>query len=671
MPISALHRPRRTSLALVAALALGVAAGGCIEERPRRGRREAAEAAPAPAPVVDPGAVDGSFDRLVEGDRVVVPVGSDDASEGAALPLVTIVEFSDFECPFCGRLAANLAQIVLRYPEDVRLVFKQFPLPMHANAEPAARAAVAAGAQGKFWEMHDALFADRTKLAEPALMTHAKDLGLDMTRFAADFAAPATLAKVRAEANEGRVIEVASTPTFFVNGRKITGAKDIEALAQIVEEERAAAQKLLDAGAERASLYAHFMHAAKPGAGTPAAVDPNFRRGEASKAANYAIGVGPARPTRGPADARVTVVAYTDYGCAGCAAGNANLAGVMKAHPEVRFSLRFAPATDGAEPAAKAVLAAGLQGKLWEAHEALVGAGDRIDDAALARIADSPGLDGPRLDRDLATPRPAALLAEDLAVVDTVRGTAVAPLFFVNGRFLEGTATSAEIDALIAEESQKAEAFMATESVAAADSFEAMRKTWRGFAKIEEVPKTAPAPDQAGAPTGIAVRGDAKTAEVTIIACTDFDCPACAKGAKLLGEVMETYGDAVALEYRHLLPPGQDGGERAHLAALAAAKQGKFWEMHDALYRSRSARTDAALETLAAGIGLDVARWNTDRADAALRPRLVADTTDCAELGMSVLPSWKIGTAIIQGSQPKARFVAAIDAARGGRAGTK
>ena len=675
-----MHAPRlarhgHSHSTAVALLALALGLGGCIEKRPRRNDRAAAEAAPKSASIVDPAAVDGALDHLIEGERFQVAVDADDAAEGAAQPLVTIVEFSDFECPFCGKLAANLAAMVLRYPEDVRLVFKQFPLPMHAHAEPAARATVAAGAQGKFWEMHDALFADRTKLGDEALVAHAKDLGLDMTRFAKDFAAPETLARVQAETNEGRVVEVQSTPTFFINGRKITGAKDADALALLIDEEIATAKKLMAAGAKRPELYARFMHAAKPGAGQPKTADPAAKRGEASKVANYAVGLGPGRPTTGPDDALVTIVAYADYGCTECAAAHGRLASVIEAHPEVRVSLRFLPQSPGAQNGARVALAAGLQGKLWAAHRSLVAVGAGIEAAPLRKLAEAQGLDMARFDTDLESPRVLAMLEEDKAVVENVRGTAKPPFFFVNGRFLEHTASVQEFETLIAEESKKAELFIASESLTRAQAFESMRQTWRGFKVIDAVPKAPIDAVPAAVPAAAAdpakgddlantpVRGDAKLAKVTVVACTDFDCPACARGAKILGELTTLYGDALALEYRHLLPPGRNSGETAHFAAIAAGQQGKFWEMHDALYANRSARSDAALEKLATEIGLDVAKWNTDRKSERLRPRVEEDTAACGSLGLTGLPAWKVGDELILGAQPKSRFVKAIDAA--------
>ncbi len=649
------------------ALALTLVLCACIESRPRRTRGKA-DAAPAAAPtaLVGADAVDGGLDHLVTGERTLVPIDADDAMTGAAEPLVTIVEFSDFECPFCGRLAATMAAMLARYPDDVRLVFKQFPLPIHARAEPAARAAIAAAAQGKFWPMHDLLFTDLHRLGDDDILGYAQKIGLDVPAFQAALADTGTLERVLAEANEGRVLEVQSTPTFFVNGRRITGAKDADTVAQIIDEEIMTARALLAAGAKRSELYARFMHAAKPGAGKPAAVDPTHKRGEASAQANYAIPVGADRPTVGPADALVTIVAYADYGCDGCDGAWATLRSVMQQHPEVRVAVRYLPTGRDATLAAKAALAAHAQGKFWPMHDRLVAAGKGIVGAPLRRHARELELDLERFDRDLQDPVIAAMLAEDAAVVENVRGTAPAPFFFVNGRFLRAEATAADFDGLIQGESVNAGMFIKAEAVTPAESYEAMRKGWRGYKSIEAVAKAPPLPKAAAAaaaPAAVAdtpVRGE-PGAKVVIVACTDFDCPACVRGAGVLAAVREAYRDDVAIQFRHYAPNKTGPARAAHLAAAAAARQEKFWQVHDLLYARKGKRSDAELEAIATAAALDLPLWKQALADPDLGARIDEDTAACGSLGVGTLPSYVIGTQVVAGAQPLDRFRAIID----------
>lgn len=197
------------------------------------------------------------------GDRVRATYKSTDAIRGAAEPLVTIVEYSDFQCPFCGTFAATVHELESVYPEDLRVVFHQFPMPMHPQAPMAAKAAIAAQAQGKFWAMHDWMFAHRSTLSRDDLFGAAADLGLDTAKFEADLDSEDTAKRLELEQTLGRRLGVRGTPSFFVNGRRFSGAMDAEALGKIIDEERTFANALIEAGVPRSEVYARIMRAAK------------------------------------------------------------------------------------------------------------------------------------------------------------------------------------------------------------------------------------------------------------------------------------------------------------------------------------------------------------------------------------------------------------------------
>ncbi len=138
---------------------------------------------------------------------------------GADSAPVTVVEFADFECPFCQRLAPELEDLLAKRPK-VRFVYKFMPLSMHPHGEQAARAAIAAQAQGKFWEMHHQLFANGTHLEDADLEAYAKGLGLDVPRFKADMQAPATKARLEADRKLADDLGVKGTPTLYIDGRE-------------------------------------------------------------------------------------------------------------------------------------------------------------------------------------------------------------------------------------------------------------------------------------------------------------------------------------------------------------------------------------------------------------------------------------------------------------------
>ena len=157
---------------------------------------------------------------------------------GKADAPVTLVVFSDFECPWCAKLEPLLAQLLAANADTVRVVFKHLPLPMHPQAEPAALAAIAAQRQGKFWEMHDALFT--VQQWTPAAVTEtATRIKLDMTRFQADLNSQETRMQLAKDKADAQAAEVAATPSVFVNGRPVR-ERSLPALQAMVNEALAA-----------------------------------------------------------------------------------------------------------------------------------------------------------------------------------------------------------------------------------------------------------------------------------------------------------------------------------------------------------------------------------------------------------------------------------------------
>lgn len=151
--------------------------------------------------------------KKVSIDTALAPV------RGAPMAKVSIVEFSDFECPHCGAAHPLLSRVLEEFNGKVNLVFKQYPLDGHKNAAPAARAAVAAQAQNKFWELADLLFEHQRELGPDKIRELAKKAGLDMAKFDADVASPATQERVDRDKKDGVALGVHGTPTMFINGR--------------------------------------------------------------------------------------------------------------------------------------------------------------------------------------------------------------------------------------------------------------------------------------------------------------------------------------------------------------------------------------------------------------------------------------------------------------------
>jgi protein-disulfide isomerase len=146
----------------------------------------------------------------------------DSPSRGPADAKVTIVEFSDYQCPFCSQAEPLLDQVMAAYPKDVKRVYKQFPLTsIHPNAMPASKAALAAGKQGKFWEMHAKLFGNSAELSPDNYKKWAGELKLDVAKFEKDMASPEVQAQIDKDMQEAKAADVTGTPTIFVNGKRL------------------------------------------------------------------------------------------------------------------------------------------------------------------------------------------------------------------------------------------------------------------------------------------------------------------------------------------------------------------------------------------------------------------------------------------------------------------
>ncbi len=174
--------------------------------------------------------------------RPTFPVEVGDApSFGNKDAKVTIVEYSDFQCPYCAKGADILKQIKKKYGSKVKVAFKNFPLPFHNHAEKAAVAGLCANEQSSeaFWKLHDEMFANQESLDPEGLKKAAAKLGLKVDKFTKCLDENTYLAKVKADMEEGKAVKVKSTPTFFVNGQLINGAQPIEVFSELIDEELA------------------------------------------------------------------------------------------------------------------------------------------------------------------------------------------------------------------------------------------------------------------------------------------------------------------------------------------------------------------------------------------------------------------------------------------------
>jgi len=349
-----------------------------------------------------------------------VPVGNAPVL-GPADALVTVAVFSSFQCGFCAKLDEMLVALQKEMAEKgkpFRIVAKQFPLDNQKNARPAAMAALAAGAQGKYWEMSELIFKNIRALDEAALKGYAQQLGLDMSKFEAGLQNKAFEAQIEEDLELGADVGVRGTPASFVNGRFVSGAWPKEDMESLIEEEMDKAQKLVEQGTPAAGVYEKILEAAK-------VIDRSN------------IPIPPNAPSKGPKNAPVTMLIWSDFGCGFCSRVNPTLKELQKKYPtQVRFVFRHLQLNRNSK-AAEASMAAHAQGKFWEMHDILLENQKALDVDSLATYAERLKLDKKKFQAALLNNTYADYVKNDSATAKefSINGT---PTFIINGKEISG-----------------------------------------------------------------------------------------------------------------------------------------------------------------------------------------------------------------------------------------
>jgi protein-disulfide isomerase len=593
-------------------------------------------------------------------DATVFKVPLEDSPvKGNAEALVTIVEFSDYQCPFCSRAETTIQQLQKEYGNKLRVVMKQNPLSFHPRARPAALAALAAGEQGKYWQFHERLFANAKALEDTDLENHARELGLDLERWKKDMGNPKLAAIIdRDQALAGK-LGANGTPAFFINGRFISGAQPADTFKAIINEELTKAEALVKSGTRPAQVYQTLIAKgvdsppARPQQQQPQAQAPAFRKVDAPADA----------PSFGPKTAKVTIVEWSDFECPFCSRVMPTLQKIKQDYAkDVRVIFRHQPLSfhPNAKLAAEASMAAHEQGKFWQYHDKLFANQKALDRASLERYAQELGLDMGKFKSALDQGRFRAKVEADMAAGSAV-GANGTPTFFINGREFVGAQPFERFKAVIDEEIAKADKL-----IAAGTRPEALYEKL-----LEEGMKNAPAaPTAQGAPAEPAVQnvevGKApvrgpKNAPITVIAFSDFECPFCGRVLPTLKQIEEQYAGKVRVAFKNQPLSFHPNAKPAAMAALAAHEQGKFWEYHDKLFANQRALDRASLERYAQELGLDMGKFKSALDSNKYEAQVSADMSEASRLGVSGTPTFFINGRMIVGAQGFDAFKRIID----------
>jgi protein-disulfide isomerase len=335
------------------------------------------------------------------------------SAQGTMLPArgepsasMVILLFSDFQCDNCAKAEATLKEVREAFPKDVQVIFKHSPLPIHADAPLAHELAVEAARQGKFWEMHDLLFANQAKLKRADLDGYAQKLGLDMQAVKKALDGRTHRPLVDRDLAEARALGVTGTPTLYLNGRRAAGVPPASAMINVIK-------SLLSGG---------------DGTEPPTVPMTTFDLTGA--------------PTKGPAEAPVTIVEFSDFQCGFCLRANSTVAQVLEKYQgKVRLVFKHYPLVE-LHPAApsghRAALAAHEQGKFWEMHDRIFANQRGMTRQDFLGHAGALGLDMTKFIADLDGPRLQAVLDRDLGEGRKV-GVEGTPTFFINGTPVVGS----------------------------------------------------------------------------------------------------------------------------------------------------------------------------------------------------------------------------------------
>ena len=605
----------RITTALFSA-ALLIAACGKSEEKPTA--QPVPEGAKTEAAAVPQGAGPGAAVAAV--------------NESAPNGVVEILEFSDFQCPFCSRVNPTLKELKTTYGDKLKVVFLHQPLPFHKEAKPAAIAAEAARKQGKFWEMHDKIFANQQALTAADFEKHATEIGLNLEQFKKDVADPALGTIVDQHQAIANAVQATGTPAFFINGKNLRGAQPVEEFKKIIDEEVAAAgtnkgdayikQRLQ---ANNAALYSYVYEGKTAPKPQPpqAKVDPTV----------YKVTVDPAVDAiKGNPNALITAVIFSEFQCPFCKKIEPTMKQLSTDYGDkIRFVFKHSPLPfhKDAVPASNASLCAKEQGKFWEMHDKLFENQQALDAASLEKYAGEVGVDmGKWKECFAANKYNAQILADqELGGKVTARGT---PNVFINGRKLTGAKPVEEFKSIIDVELKRAEKSVAA-GVAADKVYDDLIKDGKVFEPLEA---KVNAFKLDGSPT----KGK-KDAQIQIVEFSDFQCPFCSRVSAPLKDLEAKYGDKMSVTFKHFPLSFHKEAMPAAMASMCANEQGKFWEYHDQLFANQKALMPDNLKTYATTVGLDMAKYDACMTSNKYQAQIDADMAEARDAEVRGTPT--------------------------------
>jgi len=649
------------------ALALGLSLlpiGGCARRGASTVASPPAPAASAPVRVAPATVLEPSANSNWDHSQAKVPVTWNDPIWGHADAPVTIVEFTDYECPFCSRVTETLDRIRSEYgPAKVRIVTLHNPLPFHKQALPAAVAATAvfqlAGPYA-FYRFTSMAFQHQRELSDENYVSWAKDCGIDPQAFRKALDDGRAKQKVEADLALGKQLGATGTPAFRINGVTLVGAQPFEKFADIINEQLVQAEKLVRAGTAPKDVYVALTNRNVENPAPAPERKPSPPADDDTTV--YRIPVMADDPVLGPLDAPVTIVIFSDFQCPFCKRVEGTLKAVREHYGNnVRLvwkdqPLPFHPQAMPAAILGRLVYSQKGNHAFWSLHDELFAAQPFPDDAKLEAVAKKFGVSWASVQSAQTGGRMKERVeaSQNLANDFNARGT---PHFFINGFRLSGAQPFENFQARIDSELEKAKALRAT-GIKPAKLYEELTKIGKGPPEPER--KAAPLP-----PAGRPSRGPAN-APVVIQEWSDFQCPFCARVEPTLVDLQKEFPTQVRLVWRHMPLPFHD---KAPLAAEAAeealAQRGPqaFWKYHDRLFEAQSEPDGLSkpnLVKIAEELNLNATRFEAALEHHDHKNAVEADAKLADSLEISGAPAFIINGYYVSGAQPLSAFRRAV-----------
>ncbi len=579
-------------------------------------------------------------------------------AKGTRNPLVTIVEYSDYQCPFCSRAEPTIRQLLEKYPDTVRVVFSHNPLPFHKDAKLAAQAAYAADLQGKFWEMHDILFKNQKALTEDNLVKYAKDLELNVDKFKADLKAKSTVDAIDKNLADANERGISGTPNFLINGEPLTGAQPLPKFVEAVDKALAKARDVqAKTGLTGEALYDEIMKSA-PKPKPKAAPEPETKTFVDINGA----------PTMGDPNAPITIVEFTDFECPFCQKGYNTLNELLKNNPgKVKIVFKHNPLSfhKHADAAHRAAEAASLQGKFWEMYKQLFEHQKNLEQSDLEKYAAEIGLNIDKFKADMESDVVKSRIKADLSQGESVKvqGT---PHFFMNGTRISGAQPIAKFQSILDEELKIADKYIKRgvpadnlyKTIIAEESAKMAKKVARPSDARPPVPGKPIVMNQ-----GASMAKGPEDAPVVIYQFSEFQCPFCSRVEPSITQLLEAYPGKIRLVFKNFPLAFHADAPLASEAALAAGEQGKFWEMHEVLFKNQKNLKREALTEYAKQVGLDLDKFNAALDSHKFEEQVKKEIAEGQAAGVSGTPSFVINGKLVVGAQPFDTFKTEVEAA--------